>query len=82
MGYPVGAIQLVAALGCCGLLVHGVFDFNLHVPANAAWFAVCAAQRDLRDSELPGRAMSTRVLAWNGVKPAGRVLSAKGEPTS
>ena len=32
-----------AALGCCGLLVHSFVDFNLHIPANAAWFAVCAA---------------------------------------
>jgi O-antigen ligase len=42
MGAP-GWIQLGAAIGCCGLLVHSLFDFNLHIPANAAWFAVCAA---------------------------------------
>jgi O-antigen ligase len=36
-------IQLGAALGCCGLLIHSFADFNLHIPANAAWFAVCAA---------------------------------------
>jgi O-antigen ligase len=35
-------IRLGAALGCCGLLVHSFFDFNLHIPANAAWFAVLA----------------------------------------
>jgi O-antigen ligase len=35
-------IRLGAALGCCGLLVHSFLDFNLHVPANAAWFAVLA----------------------------------------
>jgi O-antigen ligase len=38
-----GWIQLGAAVGCVGLLVHSFFDFNLHIPANAAWFAVCAA---------------------------------------
>jgi O-antigen ligase len=38
-----GWIQFGAALGCCGLLVHSFADFNLHIPANAAWFAVCAA---------------------------------------
>ena len=38
-----GWIQLGAALGCCGLLVHSFFDFNLHIPANAAWFAVLAS---------------------------------------
>jgi O-antigen ligase len=36
-------IQLGSALGCCGLLVHSLVDFNLHIPANAVWFAVCAA---------------------------------------
>jgi len=36
-----GLIQLGAALGCCGLLVHSFVDFNLHIPANAAWFATC-----------------------------------------
>ena len=38
-----GWIQFGAALGCCGLLVHSLADFNLHIPANAAWFAACAA---------------------------------------
>ena len=37
-----GCMQLGAALGCCGLLVHSLVDFNLHIPANAAWFAFCA----------------------------------------
>jgi len=36
-----GLIQLGAAVGCCGLLVQSLVDFNLHIPANAAWFAVC-----------------------------------------
>ena len=38
-----GWIQFGTALGCCGLLVHSFADFNLHIPANAAWFATCAA---------------------------------------
>jgi len=37
-----GWIRLGAALGCCGMLVHSLSDFNLHIPANAAWFAVLA----------------------------------------
>lgn len=37
-----GWIQLGAAIGCCGLLVHSFADFNLHIPANAAWFALAA----------------------------------------
>ena len=35
-------LRLGAALGCIGLLVHSFSDFNLHIPANAAWFAFCA----------------------------------------
>ncbi len=41
--HEAGWIQLGAALGCCGLLVHSFVDFNLHIPANAAWFALLAA---------------------------------------
>jgi O-antigen ligase len=37
-----GWISLGAALGCCGLLVHSLVDFNLHIPANAAWFSLLA----------------------------------------
>lgn len=39
---PGSWIKLGAALGCCGMLVHSFLDFNLHIPANAAWFAVLA----------------------------------------
>ncbi len=28
-----------ATIGCCGLLIHSAGDFNLHIPANAAWFS-------------------------------------------
>jgi O-antigen ligase len=35
-------IRLGAAIGCCGMLVHSLADFNLHIPANAAWFAALA----------------------------------------
>ena len=37
-----GWIRLGAAIGCCGLLAHSFGDFNLHIPANAAWFAFFA----------------------------------------
>jgi O-antigen ligase len=40
---PAGWMPFAATLGCCGLLVHSFVDFNFHIPANAAWFAVCAA---------------------------------------
>jgi O-antigen ligase len=41
--HPAGWMQFAAAIGCCGILVHSLADFNLHMPANAAWFVVCAA---------------------------------------
>jgi O-antigen ligase len=37
------SIQLAALTGCTGLLIHGLWDFNLQIPANAAWFFVLAA---------------------------------------
>jgi hypothetical protein len=40
---PAGWMQFAAALGCCAFLVHSFADFNFHIPANAAWFVVCAA---------------------------------------
>ncbi len=30
-------MRVGATAGCCGLLLHSFFDFNLHIPANAAW---------------------------------------------
>jgi len=37
-----GWMRFGAALGVCGLLIHSLTDFNLHIPANAIWFAVSA----------------------------------------
>ncbi|MCX6619279.1 MAG: O-antigen ligase family protein [Acidobacteria bacterium] len=39
---PLDGLRLGATLGCIGLLVHSFSDFNLRIPANAAWFAFCA----------------------------------------
>lgn len=36
-------IRLGADTGCCGVLIHSFVDFNLHIPANAAWMTACAA---------------------------------------
>ena len=41
--HEAGWIRFGATVGCCGLLVHSLMDFNLRDPATAAWFAVCAA---------------------------------------
>ena len=37
------AASVGAAVGCAGILVHSVSDFNMHIPANAALFFVLAA---------------------------------------
>ncbi|HJT00357.1 MAG TPA: O-antigen ligase family protein [Terriglobales bacterium] len=50
---PTGWLQLGAAAGVCGILVHSLLDFNLHIPANAAWFAFCAALATLRRNPAP-----------------------------
>ena len=36
------ALNLSGLLGCCGILVHSLVDFNLHIPANALFFFVSA----------------------------------------
>jgi O-antigen ligase len=38
-----GWVQIGAAVGAVGLLCHSLVDFNLRIPANAAWFVVCVA---------------------------------------
>ena len=48
--FHAGWIRLGAAIGCCGMLVHSLWDFNLHIPANAAWFAVLAGIATTQDS--------------------------------
>jgi O-antigen ligase len=40
---PAGWFRVGAGIGCCGLLVHSVVDFNLHIPANALWFGISLA---------------------------------------
>ena len=36
------ALNLSGLVGCCGILVHSLVDFNLHIPANALLFFVAA----------------------------------------
>jgi O-antigen ligase len=35
--------RIAALLACSGIVVHSFSDFNLHIPANAAWFFVLCA---------------------------------------
>ena len=53
---PQGWLQFGSAVGVCGLLVHSFSEFNLHIPANAAWFTFLAAIASLPISQ----ARSTR----------------------
>jgi O-antigen ligase len=50
---PTGWLQLGAAASVCGILVHSFVDFNLHIPANAAWFTFCAALATVRRDAVP-----------------------------
>lgn len=56
-----GWLQLGAAIGVCGIFVHSFSDFNLHIPANAAWcaFAIGLAVFPYRGSR-EGNAMPSR----------------------
>ncbi len=47
----VASAKLAAAVGCMGILVHSLVDFNLHVPANAAMFYALAALAAAEDVE-------------------------------
>lgn len=50
------ALNLSGLVGCCGLLVHSLVDFNLHIPANALLFFVAAY---LSTARLPSAAPGT-----------------------
>jgi O-antigen ligase len=40
---PRASITMAALIGCTGLLIHGLSDFNLQIPANAALFFALTA---------------------------------------
>ena len=49
-------ISLAALMGCTGIVIHSFVDFNLHIPANAAFFyvlcALSASDLQITDSKL------------------------------
>lgn len=59
---PFGAVlNLSGLLGCCGLLVHSLVDFNLHIPANAMLFLVSAHMATTRlQTVSPNPGMTSR----------------------
>jgi O-antigen ligase len=58
--YESGWMQMGAATACCGLLIHSFVDFNLHIPANAAWFAFCAGLASLSGRIMPQQEATAR----------------------
>jgi O-antigen ligase len=76
-----GAVSLAALLGCTGLLLHSLVDFNLQIPANAALFYVLCGlaasplaklsksgrSRSPRDEESRGRTIPPDMATrWHG----------------
>lgn len=56
------AVTLGALISCTGLLVHSLTDFNLHVPANAAWFFfLCGIAGADRGTEHPRKSPDSEV---------------------
>ncbi len=57
LGSSFGAsLNLSGLVGCSGILVHSLVDFNLHIPANASLFVVAAFLATTRlQSSPPGR---------------------------
>ncbi len=56
------AINLAGLIGCCGMLVHSLVDFNLHIPANALLFFLSAHLATVRiQSESTASAVGERI---------------------
>jgi O-antigen ligase len=53
LAQPRGWLQLGAAIACYGLAIHSLADFNLRIPANAAWFACCAGLASASERKIP-----------------------------
>lgn len=61
------AVSLAAFLGCTGMLLHSLVDFNLQIPANAAVFYVlCALAASKLSSESSPSKRSLTTQAENG----------------
>ncbi len=60
------SLALAAFIGCIGLLVHGLVDFNLQIPANAAFFFALSAVATGRVNKPDSirKAGSTRGQRW------------------
>jgi O-antigen ligase len=54
-------VALAAFIGCLGLLVHGVVDFNLQIPANAAFFFALSSLATTRSNTSKANQASDRM---------------------
>jgi O-antigen ligase len=66
--YGWGWVQMGAAVGAVGLFFHSFVDFNLRVPANAAWFVLCLAVAT------HPRSSPDRPLEWPGSRTESRPM--------
>jgi len=68
------ALSLASVLGCTGILVHSFVDFNLQIPANAAFFyTLCglAASKPLQTFSRRGRSRASNSGSVSRSSPAG-----------
>ncbi len=75
------AMALAALVGCSGILIHSLSDFNLQIPANAALFSVLAGiavTRPLSIQSAAGTRKHAGVRRWELVRKSDRV-QAKAE---
>jgi O-antigen ligase len=64
---PRAGMALGALIGCAGILVHGLSDFNLQVPANAALFFALAAIATIPRTTVRNQASETTTVKLNYV---------------
>jgi O-antigen ligase len=71
---PAASIKLAALVGCTGLLVHGFFDFNLQIPANAALFFALAALATAPHEPMERQKVRRRVTASGAIRTTTRAF--------
>jgi len=86
LGSSFGAsLNLSGLVGCCGLLVHSLVDFNLHIPANALLFVVAAHLATVRLQPTPpghtagGPAAEKEAKSLGGSSPTDGIMPEGGQ---
>jgi O-antigen ligase len=72
------SLNLSGLVGCCGLLVHSLVDFNLHIPANALLFVVAAHLATARLQPTPPVRIAGDSAARSDAKTLGRSRPTNG----